>query len=279
MGLISIFSFRDYKLYLKAIQKITPHNGRGFRARLSRAIRSQSAYVSQVLNGSAHFSLEQACALNQYLEHSRNEARFFICLVEYSRANTPELKMHFRELLQELIDTDLNLKKQFGIKDVLSVEEQSVYYSNWIYAAVHIATTINALSTSKAIAECLGLPPGQVSEILTFLKRSKLVVESLPGHFRVGNGRIHIGTDSKLVSQNHINWRIQAINSMERDYNKDFHYTSVVSLSHDDVLKIKTDLVNYVKQFNSVVEGSAEETLQCINLDFFSLTSKSVRRE
>lgn len=53
----SIFDYSDYKAFILSVDQSRP---RGFRKSLAAAIPCQTAYVSQVLNGGAHFNLEQA---------------------------------------------------------------------------------------------------------------------------------------------------------------------------------------------------------------------------
>lgn len=95
------------------------------------------------------------------------------------------------------------------------------------------------------------------------------------GGLQVGATRIHLGNDSSLISKHHTNWRIQAIRSLDREdrtqQNEDLHYSSVVSLSAADVLKIKAMLVETIESFNATVAPSKEELVQCLALDFFKV--------
>lgn len=45
----------------------------------------------------------------------------------------------------------------------------------------------------------------------------------------------------------------------------------MVSLSYEDVLKIKSSLVKEIDSFNGTVKDSKEETIYCLALDFFTL--------
>lgn len=270
----SVFEFRDYKAYLKYIESRRPQKGRGFRAELSRTIGCQTAYISQVLNGSANFSLEQAQYVNKLLLHNKEESRFFILVVEYARSGTPDLRTHFLELMDEQIQKQLNLTERFKIKEVLSFEDQTTYYSEWAYAAIHIAVTISKLSSAEALAEFYQLPKIKVQKILKFLLSAGLIAETRPNQYTIGTARIHLGQDSALVSKHHTNWRLQAMNSFERETERDLHYTSVVSLSHEDILEIKSRFVKEIDSFNSIVKDSKEETMYCLAMDFFSISKK-----
>lgn len=266
-----IFEFKDYKAYIKYVESGRPKKGRGFRADLARAAGCQTAYVSQVLNGSANFSLEQAKAVSRLLLHSQDEARFFILIVEYGRAGTPELRAHFLELIDEQITKQLNLKDRFKVKDVLSLEAQTAYYSEWAYAAIHIAITISKLNTAAALAEFFQLPVLKVQKILKFLVSTRLISEPRPNHYEVGTARIHLPHESPLISKHHANWRLQAMNSFERETERDLHYTSVISVSREDVMRLKTRFVKEIDAYTGIVKESKEETMYCLALDFFSL--------
>lgn len=266
----SIYDFKDYKHYLEAIEAHKPHRGRGFRAELARAAGCQTAYISQVLNGRAHLSLEQAHALNSILFHSKDEANYFLTLVEFARAGTRELRLYFQDHLNEQIQKHLNLKKRFQVKDVLSAEDQGVYYSDWSYAAIHMAITVPTLQTQKAIASYLQISESKVIKALQFLITRGLAVHEKGGYV-IGATRMHIGSDEAMVQKHHTNWRLQALKALESTTEKELHYSSVVSLSEEDVLKIKASLVKEIDHYNSTVKDSKEETLYCLTMDFFTL--------
>lgn len=266
----SIFDFKDYKKYLEFIESLKPHRGRGFRADLARAANCQTAYISQVLNGRAHFSLEQAHSLNKILFHNKEEAQYFLTLVEFARAGTSELKNYFQEQLEEQLQKYLNLKKRFNIKEALSPEDQSLYFSEWTYAAVHMAITIPQLQSLKAVSSFLQISEAKVSKVLQFLT-SRGLVEQEKEYFRLRTTRMHIGSEEAMIQKHHTNWRLQALKSLESVSAKELHYSSVVSLSEEDVLKIKSNLVKEIDEYNSIVKDSKEETLYCLAIDFFTL--------
>jgi uncharacterized protein (TIGR02147 family) len=271
----SVFEFRNYKAFLKYLENNKSKNGRGFRADLARAAGCQTAYVSQVLNGKANFSLDQSHSLNRLLLHNKAESRYFLLLVEHSRAGTIELRKHLLEEMEDQIQRQLNLKERFKVKESLSEQDQMIYYSEWIYAAIHIAVTIINLQSSEAITQFLQIPKQKTEKILKFLTSVGLITKMGSDKYEIGTSRLHVGRDSVLLSKHHTNWRLQAINSLEREGEKDLHYTSIVSLSQTDVLEIKSRLVKEIESFNAIVKDSKEETLCCLALDFFSLNRTS----
>ena len=165
------------------------------------------------------------------------------------------------ELLARLKEKRLVLKDPLGVKDSITPQNQVEFYSSWIYAAVHVALTIQKLQTKESLANYFKLEISQISEILDFMESLGLVQQS-GGIFKTGQSRMHLGTDSPMLSKHHINWRLQAIQSLEkRNRTADLHYLSVVSISSDDVIRIKSILVKAIEDFKRVIRDSPEEEL------------------
>jgi uncharacterized protein (TIGR02147 family) len=266
----TIFDYKEYKAYLNDTIEKAPKKGHGMRSALAQAAGCQTAYISQVLNGSAHLSLEQAEGINRFLGHQRDEAQFFLLLIQYDRAGTPALKDRLRGQITELIERRLVLKNRLDVKKTLSREHQATYYSAWYYAAIHILLTIPEFRTVSAIAKRIGLPSKRVSEVLEFLISVGLA-ERAGDSYRVGATRIHLESDSPLIAKHHANWRMQAIQALDRGAEENLHYSSVVSVSKDDLLKIKSMLVQSIESAKAVIKDSKEETLCGFSLDFFNL--------
>jgi uncharacterized protein (TIGR02147 family) len=268
----SLFDFISYKEYLRNWIDHRPQKGRGERSRLAEALRCQLAYVSQVLNGSAHFSFEQAEAINDLLDHTDDEAEFFILLVHLERAGTPALKKRIQKKVQKILSQRLILKNRLKHEDTLNREDQATYYSAWYYAAIHMALAIPTLQTRDALVQAMGLPVSQVSRVLDFLQARGLAKE-VQGRFRIGDARIHLESDSPMISKHHTNWRMQAIHSFERESTFDLHYSSVISVGEKDTHKIRETLVKAVEQVREIVRPSPDETLCCYSLDLFRVIS------
>lgn len=266
----SIFDFNDYKGYLKAFLKSEPNAGHGFRSRLAKALNCQTAYVSQVLNGKAHFSLEQAEAANSFLAHSEDEAQYFLFIVERSRAGTQALQKRLDRQIEAMQKKRMVLKDRVDIKTELDQKDQATYYSSWIYAALHIAVTIPTLRDRKSLAEALKLPQQQTNEALDFLVQVGLL--KMEGQeFTTGQARLFLGADSPLIRQHHANWRVQTLKSLDRPTDQDLHYSGVVSLASADVRAIKDRLIQGLNEARKLVKDSKEEELHVIALDFFKL--------
>ena len=266
-----IFEYQKYRIYLRERLRALPKHGHGAQAKMAQAIRCQDTYVSRVLQGEAHFNLEQGEAINRFLGHNQEESHFFLLLLQSERAGTPELRRYFDAQLEGVLQRRLVLKDRLKITNQLSDENKLRYYSQWYFSAIHIALTIPELQTRDSLIKYFSLPAHVISEALDLLISSGLATqEGLK--YKPGSTRIHLGSDSPLIAKSHINWRLQAMRSLEQQNDSDLHYSSVVSISHDDVLKIKADLIKQIENTKAVVKASPEEELCCFALDFFKVT-------
>ncbi len=271
--MISVFEYFDYKVYLEALESQRAQFQKGFRSRLSEALECQNAYVSQILNTHANFSLEQGLKVATFLKLGENEVRYFMLLIEFARASTRELKEFFKSDLALLREKHLNIRERVPQAKTLSFENQSIYYSSWVYPSIHILTTIPGFGTVSKLANTLKISDEFVKQVVLFLISTDLIIER-SGELKPGSTQIHLGKDSSFIRQHHSNWRVAAIQSLNADYEKDIHYSTVSSLSFQDAEKLKSKLVKVIQEYVEVVEPSKEETLYNFNLDFYSLIKK-----
>lgn len=266
----TVFEYRDYKKYLADWIESRPGQGRGERSRIAQALNCHLAYVSQVLGGGAQFSPEQAEMLNRHLGHDSEETDFFMLLVSLGRAGTKALEAYYSKLIQQTLERRAVLKNRLNYQKTLSKEDQATYYSAWYYAAIHLLLGVPELQTKKALSEYLGLSLQRVSQVLDFLVGVGLAQEE-GNRYRIGATSIHLGNDSPLISKHHSNWRMQALQSLERERPEELHYSSVVTMSRADLEKIRSILVGAIEQVRGVVRESKEEALFCYSLDLFEV--------
>jgi len=264
--MLTLFEYVDYKAFLRDLGDERP---RGFRKALAEATGCQTAYVSQVLNGQYHFSLEQADAGAAFLGLTKDETKFFLLLIERQRAGTDSLRAYFTEQLEESRSRHLLLKHRLGVPASLGVPEQSRYYSSWHYSAVHMAVTIPKLQSRPALARALGISPRKLSEVLDFLGSVGLI-QKKGERYLPGLTQLHLSKDSPLIAQHHANWRQQGMTKMHSDHaGEGVHYSSVSSLSAADAQRIKEQLTQALSEAVRTIKDSPEEVLFGINLDFF----------
>lgn len=265
-----VFEFSDYKAYLLYAESERTAFQRGFRSRLAETLACQNAYVSQVLNTDSNFSLEQGLKLARFLELSEVETRYFVLLIEFARAGTSELRELFRKDISAIQHQHLNIGARVESVQPLTLEDQALYYSSWIYPTIHLLVGLPEIRSATKIAQTLGLDLRLVQGVLDFLLKAGLILD-VGGQFRVGPTQIHLGRESSLIRQHHTNWRIRAIDSLMKRNQADIHYSTVSSLSKQDAEKLRFQFVQMIEAYVRTVGHSKEEELFNFNLDFYSL--------
>jgi uncharacterized protein (TIGR02147 family) len=266
-----IFSFEDYRQYIKSTIQTMPKQGRGFRTRMAGALNCQTAYISQVLNGSLHLTLEQALKLSRLMAHTEEEKNYFLLLIEHERAGSKELKDHFEKQLNQSRSKQLLLRERFKTKTQMSESDKMIYYSDWQYAAIHMMITIPEFQTPSHLARALEVPEASLKTKLEFLEKCGLA-SMVSGRWKPGQRRIHLGSDSPLVSKHHLNWRVYGMRTLDDTLDQDLHYTSIVTLSRADAERLKVLWVEAMNRHNKLVEPSPEEVCYALVLDFFEIS-------
>ena len=269
MKTLSIFDFKKYKEYLKTTLA-TEGERRGMRTKLADALQCQSAFISQVLNGEANFSLEHAVKIQKFMGHTDEEAHFFMLLVHLGRAGSRELEVYFQKQIDRILAQREKIQERIDVKRSLSAENQAVYYSSWIYAAAHVLISTPSCQTREALARRLQVPQSRATEIIEFLLEAGLAIEER-GKLRYGEARIHLGADSKLISKPHTNLRLRAIHSLDTPEEQNLHYSAFYSLAERDVPLVRTMMLKMLEEMEPILRKSPEETAYGIGMDFFRI--------
>lgn len=270
---MNLFEFKHYTDYLRALFD-APDAEKGMRSRLADALGCQTSFVSQVLSGRLHFSLEHALQIALFLNLNRDETEYFILLVQKAKAGTQNLQKYFENQLANHLAITLKkrelVKERIGIQGELSEKDQTLYYSAWWYMAIHIFVALPGLNTKKALIQRLNLPVKNIESALKFLTRCGLIFEK-KGIYQIGKTRIHLGTDSPLLSRHHVNWRIKAIEAAERVQSQDLQYSALLGISKVDAQKIKTLMLDLIQKSEPMIARSKEEAPYVMLMDFFEL--------
>lgn len=265
----TVFDFMDYRAYLQDALPVSGE-GRGSRNRLAEALNCQKGFVSQVLGGSVHFSLEHAVKISRFLGHDPDEEEFFLLLVHLGKSGSRELSEFYRRKLGEILERRQSIKERIKAGSDLSESDQLIYYSSWHYTAIHMCLMVPGLRTRKAMSEYLGIPGEAVSRVLSFFL-SRGLAQPKGAEFVAGPTRIHLPADSPLVSKHHANWRMQAISSLDQARARDLHYSLIMSLSEEAAEKIRNILLGSIQEVEPVLKSAKDETVYALNIDLFSL--------
>lgn len=266
----TIFEYIDYKIYVQERIQSLPSKGRGVKLKLAEFLHCQNTFVSQVLNGDPHFSLEQGARLNEFFEHTKDESKFFLLLLHLARAGNSELKKYYQEEIDDLIIKNSDLKKRTNIKGSLRDKDQDIYYSSWLYSAVHILVTIKDFQNASQIAKRLNLSKDKALEILGFLTDSGLLQKE-GNTYTSGSTRIHLSKESPHISRHHTNWRMRAVQAIDMKQASDLHFSNVVSMGEKDIVRVREIFIKAIAEARSIIKDSPEEKLYSICVDFFEV--------
>lgn len=267
---LNIFDFVDYKKFLAAIFK---HNSniRGLYKLMANASNCQPSYLSQVMRKGSKIQLtpDQAMGVSQFLLLAPKERDFFLLLVDYERASSQDLK---KLLLSKIKSIQKNSLDIGNILERPKLEDQEAlvkFYSSWIYSYIHILTSIPEFQSTDSISKKINLPIETTLRLLSDLENMQLVTRDNAAWKHSGK-QLHIDAKSTLVGNHHNNWRQQALldaqlnNSLET-----VHFSGVYSISKSDYSKIKSQLLECLKNINDSALSSGTEEVIVFCCDLF----------
>ncbi len=270
----NVFDFKSYRDYVREALGGT-RKRTGLRMQAAAAMGCQPTYLSQVLQAKTDLSLEQGLKLSQFLAHASDERQMFLLLIQLERAGTGDLREHFTQDIETLLQRRTLIKNRLKAQNGLTSEDQSIYYGSWIYSCVHVLVTIPDLSSADSIAAYLGLSRVQVAEVLSFLESRKLIVDAGEGNYQAGPLHLHLPDDSPHLQKHHANWRLRAIQSFDRKTrSQEMHYSAVVTISEKDAALVKEKLMRCLQENVETITNSPAENVYCYNIDWFELQPK-----
>jgi uncharacterized protein (TIGR02147 family) len=262
----------NYYQYSSSLEIIVAHvlvstEERGYKARLAAAAGCQRSFLSQVLAGAHTLTPEHGVGLAQFWGMRKSERDYFVDMINFERAGTPAL----RDLLSERINDakakagDLSVRFQ---APTLPHDAMEIYYSTWLYAAVHMLLTVAQWQLPSELSHRLQLPLGTVREVLQTLVN--LGLAKLSGNRYIAiKPIIHLPKDSQLNRFNHGTWRQYAMHKTLHDSRSEIHYTAIYSLSRQDQRRLQEMVQDFIDSTRRVVEPSKEEEVVALLIDYF----------
>jgi len=240
----------------------------GYKAKLADVIGIQRSYLSLILSNKANLTLEQAERLTRFWKLNAVETECFIDMVNRDKAGTAELKTFYNNKLAALRKSTNTLSQRFNTKSI-TLEAQSMYYSSWLYSAVHILLTTPEYNDIQKISQRLATSIEVVTRIIKDLETIGLIKKE-KNKWVLTTMAIHLGNNSAFNSINHSNWRQRGIIDSQQN-NLGLHYTAVYSLSLHDMEKIKSLILELIEKTRQIVPKSKEEEVVCFTCDFFQI--------
>lgn len=266
---MSIFNFDNYREFLQNHLASLPKKGRGEIAKMAKALGVHSTLMSLILSGQRELSNEQAYMLAQYLNLTDTETDFFCALVQLDRTSQHQYKKHLKKNLDKMRSEALKLSNRVIHDRKLSAEEQSIYYSSWIYSAIRLLSSTKEKGiTINDIIERFKLDRKKVVAVLQALQNAQLVTEE-KDHYLLGSQIVYLEKDSPHVVKHHSNWRLKALSKADRLDEQELMFTFPHSISKKDFLKVREQIADLLKSVSATVKESPAEDIACLNIDYF----------
>ncbi len=266
----SLYQVSDYKDYLRSRIQDRPQE-RGYTTRLAAAAGCHKSYLSQVLNGHVHLTLDHAAALSDYWKLDGDAAEHFLNLVTFARAGSPALRRMLARKIKEGKSRHVELSDRHRGARQLSAEDFAEYYSNWYFSAIHILLGISSYKTPQKIALRLMLPEEAVHKALEKLEQLKVIHRGKKGTWELTTGDLFLPKASALTTPYHTAWRERAMFDSQLRRPDSIHYTMVYSMSRADVEKIRLRILDLIEEMRATVKESANEELVTFACDFFQV--------
>ncbi len=214
------------------------------------------------------FTLEQGNDLAEYLGFSELESEYFLTLIMVSRAGKTNLRSRLVNKISELKRKSLELAQRMPAQAKLTESNQAIFYSQWYYSGIRIASSIADYQSVESLSEFLNLPRSTVKRVVDFLLSTGLCLEE-NGKIKMGPQSTHLSNESPLVGRHHANWRQKSIERQSHTKPDELFFTSPFSIEEKDIAKIRAILVNAIDDSFKVIDPSPAEELACINIDLF----------
>ena len=272
-----VFDYEDYRLFLKDWIAARPKGGRGILGQWAASLSVHSTHLSHVLAGKKDLSIETAHQLATLIGLTESEQDHFFLLVLEARAGTASLRTSLKRKIEKSRKQANKIPSRLDVKSEIPPEAKTIFYSSWIYSAIKNLLALRKFESVDSIADSLGISKEVAESAIQFMLDHGICRRD--GSLLVpGNSRTHIGPDSPLLNQHLRNWRNLALHNMNQAADGEIYFSFPMNLSKKDVDKIREELLKVIERVNGIVGPSPSETVQCLNIDFFSILHPSARQ-
>jgi len=248
-----------------------PKNGYGQLARIAQHIGVNPVVVTQVLKSDRDFNEEQGLKVADFLGLNPMETECFMRLLARDRAGTHDLKAFHESALEALRKEARKITNRLAVHRDLDDSTKSVFYSDWVYSATRLLTTIKEFQTPEALAQRLNLSNARINEVLDFLVNYGLCTRDGSGKLDIGIASTHLDAQSRFINNHHRNWRLKGLESLNRITPEELFYSSPCTLSREDFQIVAEEIRNLIASISKRIPDSPSEVLACVNIDWFKI--------
>lgn len=264
---MDVYSYSSYKEFLKGY--IKENRQKGLISQMAGICGCDRTYLSQVLNGKADLTPDHLIRFCESLNLDEHESRYLLMVLLRDRSSNTVARKTWAERIDKIRkDGRVLTEKIYGNEKPGEIREdlRTLYYSNWLYTAVHTLTSIAEFQTVDAISVKLSVSGAMIAKVLRDLVEMKVVLKEKE-RFVHNGANIYLQRESPQSHSHHMNWRMR---SVERSTLKeDIHYTNIFSVDVKDVDKLRAQIVKLIEDQRKTVAASGAETACAFACDFF----------
>jgi uncharacterized protein (TIGR02147 family) len=265
-----ISDFKDYRVFIRHRIEQLPRKGHGQFKKMADFLGIQTSMLSQIMAGHREMNAESASLLCEFFGLSDLESDIFLCLVQLARAGNPRLRTQLERQLKALYVQNEKIEKRIPKERELDESTKSVFYSQWYYSGIRLATALDGCNTVEAISDRLQLPRALVTRVLEFLVNNGLCVQN-DEKLSYGPQSTHVSAESPLVTRHHANWRLKTMEGFEGLGPSELLFTSPVAVSRKDAEVIRRKLLDTIDEWAKIADRSPSEKLMCLNIDWIEI--------
>lgn len=198
------------------------------------------------------------------------EAAYFILLLSKQRAGSKSLEALYDSQIRKIQEERNELKHRIKSSSELSPEEQTIYYSEWYYSALHMILRNEGKVDLTKISEALHVPYDKVLKAIEFFEKNEMI-KIVNGKYEVQDVRLHIDEHSTWVSMHHRNWRQKSIQFLDQKKKEDFHFTMVTSISEETAARMKQLIMKVIEESEPLIKSSPDQVVYNLNIDFHKI--------
>jgi len=267
----NIFEYTDYKAFLEAALKSSTAK-RGLQSAMSRHLGCQASYLYQVLKGKAELTEDQAFKTTTFFKFNELERDYFLCLVRFSKATSPELRKFLSSEIEKKSAQYADLKNRVNAPHA-PVDDAfwDYYFATTLPSSIHILTSSENYQTVKALAQKLCVSEEEVLNHLNRLEEKKLVRHA-DKKWQYAHSSIHFANDSKFNQQLQSGRRVQALSTLEKvGATQNTHFSTLFTLDKESHKKLQDLIAKFVENAHGVIHKGGTDEGYILNLDLFEI--------
>lgn len=240
---------------------------------LSEAAGCQKSYFSSCLKDKCHLTLDHVYGISEYLQLNEAEENYFFLLLEKDKCSTLKLRKKLEVRLRDMAREAHRIKNQVGDSLIVKEDQASaigIYYSNWIFMAIHSLTSVDRYQTVDRIAERMNMAKPLVQMYLNQLEKLELIKKD-GQRYKWNTFNLILDDDSVWIGTHHSNWRVNALTNIQKKDPSAYRYSVVQSMSESDFELLKKKIAQFIKEFNKVSDPSEPEESYNFNIDFYKV--------